>query len=84
MLVQILARNSCILASIFLSPLPFPPLVFLLSYHWGKGPSLFDGYIQADGAIAIGLGALILVGTAGTVLTLVNFFCPAITRPHRS
>ncbi len=34
-------------------------------------------FIQADGAIAIGLGAFILVGTAGTVLALVNFFCPA-------
>jgi len=36
-------------------------------------------FIQVDGAIAIGLGAFFFVGTAGTVLALVNFFCPAIT-----
>ena len=33
--------------------------------------------INADGAVAFGLGALVLVGTAGTVLALVKFLYPA-------
>ena len=34
--------------------------------------------IEADGVVALGLGAFSLVGTAGTVLTLIKLLCSAV------